>query len=230
MSVEFSSGNDFLNSLSEVEYLIGVAEKNQVSQDEYQLYNKLTILLLTAKLEAFFESIVEEYIDLLKSNRIISGRLPRCMKEEHIFHAIDNIQKAFKHEKIENIKTELDTMIGLLEPNKEVERLNIEAKFNYGKHGQKEVVKLFKKLNINDIFSHVIITEVKEGLIEDEVINIDVKGTINKLTELRNKIMHEDFAPEITHVQNRQEMEKLKEFTKKLEIYLIEHIKETCAL
>lgn len=53
--------DNFRNSLSEFDILIDYARRNISKVDKYQLFIKLSVVLLSTKLEVFIEDFVEEH-------------------------------------------------------------------------------------------------------------------------------------------------------------------------
>lgn len=65
--------DNFRNSLSEFDILIDYARRNISKVDKYQLFIKLSVVLLSTKLEVFIEDFVEEHsIRMLKGHTNIS--------------------------------------------------------------------------------------------------------------------------------------------------------------
>ena len=84
-------------------------------------------------------------------------------------------------------------------------QLRIECKFAYGKHGEKELVKLFSPIGIEDVFTEVEVFIPGESL-GDELTKkkVDFKGVFNSVMHMRNNILHQDASPSLTHESIRE--------------------------
>lgn len=95
--------------------------------------------------------------------------------------------------------------------------LEIKSKFNYGDHGERELIKLFERIGIDDIFLEVKVFQTQESILDDiEHQEIDIKGSFNSVTNLRNNIIHQDASPNIGIDSVEQYKEHLKLFAKNL--------------
>ena len=90
--------DNFRNSLSEFDILIDYARRNISKVDKYQLFIKLSVVLLSTKLEVFIEDFVEEHsIRMLKGHTNIS--LPQDIKNNYLNRAVELIANERKQHK-----------------------------------------------------------------------------------------------------------------------------------
>ena len=79
-------------SLNEIDVLLDYASQNTETIFKYQLFNKVSIVLLSTKLEVFIEEFLEEHtLRALKghTNKTISNQL----KDRYLDRAVDLISK-----------------------------------------------------------------------------------------------------------------------------------------
>ena len=81
--------------------------------------------------------------------------------------------------------------------------INIDTQFDYGKHGESAITKLFSRVGITNIFESCIVYEKRETLAgaKGDLVPINIASDINALTNIRNNILHGDATPSLTHEQ-----------------------------
>ena len=195
--------DNFKDKLSEIDILLGYAEKNIDSIAEYQLFNKVSIVLLSTKLEVFIEDFVEEHsLRMLEghTNKTISDKL----KELYFDTAIDLISG----EKKRANKNLLFNSLMDLYHNDENTLLNVyrirpSRKFSYGRHGQKEIEALFCKHGLGNFIK----SEVAQECL----------AMMNSLVAIRNNVIHQDATPSLTHQTVSQHKENILRFVENIE-------------
>jgi hypothetical protein len=214
MPIQFDAYDEFVEALDEVRVLVRSAARSTLRDKYYKAINKSSVLLLTAKFESFLENILEEYLSFINKKNLEAKKIPNIYKLHHTFPVIEMIceHKANGHKHVEIIKTLQDiARLWALEDEKFAE-LDIQFKFNYGKHGEKEVIKLFEKIGIHNIFLKIKIYEYIGGVRTQ----IDIKGKFNSITNIRNNIIHSDANPALTHTQIKQYLTTFQKFAKAL--------------
>lgn len=204
-----NSIDDFEEAVKEVYFLIEKSSKNTEEDNknyENNIYLKSALILLIAKFETFLEKLVSEYVEELSNKKFSSA------KTEILNLVFYNITKNF-----EKIRNDIDkTPILSLEEKenafKKWQRKSLKRiddikppKFSIGKHGEKAIVKLFKDLRFEDVFSEIIIKEKISSISGVSENSIDIKNEINHFLRERNLIIHEDKSINFTY----QEIEKL---------------------
>ena len=98
-------------SLNEIDVLLDYASQNTETIFKYQLFNKVSIVLLSTKLEVFIEEFLEEHtLRALKghTNKTISNQL----KDRYLDRAVDLISKEKSRSKKNTLLTSLLTLYG----------------------------------------------------------------------------------------------------------------------
>jgi hypothetical protein len=232
MSFSVNNLNEFQDVLEEVDALIELSRIYENNDErKFSACKKSAILLLSSKFETFVETLVENYISQINSLSIPLQRLPESILYQHTLHYIGNIESNSKHPHKENeVKQVFRKIARIWGTHDEVVSLNIEAKFNYGRHGEKELNKLFKKIGFDNIFSEVTILEEQESLLEDDLQEVDIKNIFNSVNNLRNNILHQDASPSIGLDSVEKYRKNLEDFAKELSIFLENKINDLCVL
>jgi len=192
----------FDETTKEIELLIRYAKRNKNDFLRFSTFNKSAIVLLCSKFEAFLENFLEEYsfLHLTHSN---NKTLDRNIYEHLIDNLIDTIEIS-KNKKIKR-KPHIENL-SLLCGTEEINDLlsyKINAKFKYGKHGQKEIEKLMSNFG----FSRLIKTES----------SIKFLRKFNSLNAIRNNIIHEDATPSLTTNDVELHYKNIADFIKELD-------------
>lgn len=194
MSFPFSCYDEFVAALDEVDILTELANQNEINEQLFVIYIKSSLLLLSAKFEAFLENVISEFATHLENIRLNSKHLPDIIKINSANAILnDDIILSIRQLNIRQ-KSRLEKVSDLFQ-DKLVESLTINTKFDYGKHGPREIIKLFRGIGIEDIFSECHVYNYNSLLGPAEV---DMKGPINSVTNHRNQIIHNDLKPNIT--------------------------------
>lgn len=195
-------GIDFLRTLEEVDILLTSAEVEIREEAKYAAYNKSALLLLASKFENFVEIAAEVYVYLVNGLNLRSSLVPESLKLHHTFSMVSKLEnyktkKSDNHTEIKELLGEIGTLWAL---DAQFNRLNVPCKFNYGKHGEKELVKLFSPIGIKDIFVEVDVYIPDESMgTEGTQKKVDFKGTFNSVVSMRNNILHQNASPNLTH-------------------------------
>ncbi|TFE01484.1 MAE_28990/MAE_18760 family HEPN-like nuclease [Jeotgalibacillus salarius] len=222
MENHLSSFHNFDNALAEVGLLIKFANDFEKNPLEYAALNKSALLLLTAKFEVFVEDVVREYIEEINLMNLTNLLISDQLKMKHSVTRIKEILDIIEHPNKEEQRMEVFKEIAKLWSSKaeNFDSLNIPNKFNYGKHGSKEMEKLFKNIEIENVFETIkLYTDQNDSMISGGEI-IDLRGIINNITNQRNKISHQDETPNITHKEIADYASYLNRFSKELCTYL----------
>lgn len=218
MLMEFECLENYRNTLEEVSLILMMAEAFEGDNNKYIALNKSAILLLTSKFENFLETAVEEYIYLVNSMKLCNNRVPEWLRVGHtvgiVEKLLDVINKKDNRKKIELFKD-----IAMIWDNNKITSMKVSNKFNYGKHGANELIKLFNNIGIEDIFKEVKITSLDENMLDDNIEH-DFKGTFNNITNKRNFITHQDENPNLTHKEIQTYKDYFEIFAEKLCEYL----------
>lgn len=173
------------DSMSEIDIILSYAAHNTSNIKKYQMFNKIAIVLLSTKFEVFIEEFIDEH-----SMKSISGHtnitFPAALKNAYIDTAV---------EKTENVKSRgdknnyLQSLLKLLGNDgvslSGIGNIRPSIKFNYGKHGQKEIEAMFDRHGMGAFIK----TPPSQACLT----------MLNSLIAIRNNVIHQDASPGLTH-------------------------------
>ncbi len=227
MEISFECLEKFYEALQEVEVLIATAKAYETDKVKYLTYNKASLLLLAAKFENFVEQIVAEYIDVINSMKLNCEQIPECLRINHSLFKLEKSKSIFEQQhRQEDIIRVLSELGELWSEQNIFEKISVNCKFNYGRHGDKELIKLFANIGIKDIFAKVKIYNDQESLMSDDKIEVDFRGLFNSMSGMRNNIIHQDATPDLTHNEIEKYACNFKEFAKEVSVRLAEVLSE----
>lgn len=179
------SVNDFKGNLVEVDILVKYSQANIRVLDKYKLFNKTAIILLCTYFEVFVEAFISEHVDVMKAC-FKSDNLPQYMKDNYIddtFKALKEVAYPSKKQKplkaLFRLHDSIPSDMGLIND------LTLDMKYSFGKHGQDDTERLFKKFGFERfVVSPAFQTSFKK---------------INSAICIRNNIIHEGSTPSLTH-------------------------------
>lgn len=172
-------------NIDEVNVLIDYAKSNIGELSKYQLFNKVAIVLLSTKLEVFLEEFIEEHIQRQLKNHT-TKTFPQNLKEKYFDNGIILIYERKKRSEKEKLFNSLITLYSNEDMLiSEIKNICPSNKFNYGKHGQKEIESLFSNHGL-------------ENLIKKRPIQ-ECLNQMNSLIAIRNNVIHQDATPSLTH-------------------------------
>jgi hypothetical protein len=225
--LQFQALIDFRKSLLEVDVLCDAADTSQSDVLKYTTFNKAALLLIAGKFESFAESLLEEFVFLLNEKRMPCNCLPDVIRANHTFRALDNLgQLRHKHKQADAIS--LFVSMGRLWTSQEIfTEIKLDCSFAYGKHGAGELIKLFEKIGIDDVFLAIQISETVESVSSDMPVTkpVDFRGTFNSVCGMRNNILHEDESPNLTAFDTRKYRSHFESFAEKLTNYLADMLR-----
>lgn len=206
--MNFSSYSKCRKELSNIDITIKYIEEELSNNITiYNLFCKGNFIIIGTLFESFCENIIQEYIDFItiefNNNRISFTKLPNSL-QKYISKKL--VSKHFKKE-FETMHSEqsIDMMSKFLislnnNPfiiDNELEEIN---KFSFGKHGETELKKLFKRVGID---------------IQNYFTNF---SELNNYFNLRNGIIHPQDILTTTTIN----IDDLKNYNKLLKIYIYE--------
>jgi hypothetical protein len=218
MSEKLETAEGFTNTLAEVELLLREAEdaapgKLQANEQKFAVMNKSALLLLTGKFEAFLEGAAEDFLFAVNQVGAKARHLPIRILAEHSVHAVREIEKKLNNGDIEAVRSVFVALGRYWIDLDACADLNVSCKFNYGKHGEDQAVRLFQRMGIKDVFAEIsIVDDAAEVYDGDAAPPMDVKGTVNSLTGIRNNILHQDETPNLTTASLRKQSIVLQRF------------------
>lgn len=185
----FDATDKFLTSGSEITLLMTLYN----TRAEKELFFKTMIIFLSTNIEVFAEEILEEYLYKLTLLSPYSTDVDEKLIYETLSAIINEslINKVKQHK--QNAKSDIIEASRYLQDYLPIEEFKICTKFNYGKHGEKEFEKLFKRVNL-DVFDSCKLYKTEESYLSDDVefVEVDLKNNIGTLTRVRNLLLHEN--------------------------------------
>jgi hypothetical protein len=192
----FQATEDFLESTQEAQLLLELATNNRERERVCSALNKAGLVLLSGKFEAFAESIAEDYVFRINEVCARVSDIPLVLRVQHTLNSIGKIDRLNAFERRDDI-AELFGEIGRFwDGGTRPPQLNIDCKFSYGKHGEKELRNLFRIIGVQDVFELVGVHPSEAP--EVEIGQMDFKGVFNSMTNIRNNILHQDATPTLT--------------------------------
>lgn len=179
------SVDSFKERIKEIDILLTYARNNQRTLDKYKLFIKTAVVLLCTHFEVFVESFMAEHVDVLRAC-YKSDTIPQYMKDNYVNDTI----RALRDLPVPSKKTKPLRALFRLHDSKVLEMtaisdLEIDMKYSFGKHGQEDTERLFCKFGFA--------TFVDSPSFRDPFRNI------NSAINIRNNIIHEGSAPNLSH-------------------------------
>lgn len=172
-------------NMSEVDMLLNYASQNANDVQKYQLFNKAAVVLLSTKFEVFLEDFIDEHSRMVLAGHTNSS-LPTDLKNSYVDSAFAKVSETSdRRKKIQYMSLLLklfnshEEMISTLSP------IRPSLKFSFGKHGQKEIEKMFERHGLKNFINS---SDVQNAL-----------RMMNSLFSIRNNVIHEDASPALTH-------------------------------
>lgn len=210
--------DDFNIALDELKTILYYAKRNQRNRDKYLTFIKSAVILLVAKFEAFLEDSISDYIQGIENIGLKPCDFPEVLKLHSMDKLIDEkfISNVRKHRK-ESLKT-IQRISGFCYGDDAISNISIDTQFDYGKHGESAINRLFSRVGIINIVASCIIYEKKETLagVKGDLVPINIAADINALTNIRNNILHGDATPSLTHEQIENYKRHIMMFSTKL--------------
>lgn len=200
---------DFKNNLKEIDILASYSQANRESVEKYKLFNKTAIVLLCSHFETFVEAFISEHIDALKSC-YNNGNIPQYMKDNYIndtIRSLKNLAEPSKHKKSLNALFKLHDSIRVEMSN--LNDLELDMRYSFGRHGQEETERLFKKFGF-------------KGFVESEDFKEPFQK-INSAISIRNNIIHEGSAPTLSYEDLKIYKNAFLQFADGLEKHIIKN-------
>lgn len=190
-------------SIGEIDTILSYASHNTANIGKYQMFNKIAIVLLSTKFEVFIEEFIDEH-----SMKMIKGHtnttFPASLKSAYVDTAV---------EKTGNVKSRADknsylqSLIKLMGNDGTgiscIANIRPSVKFNYGKHGQKEIEAMFDRHGMG-IF-------IKSAQVQT------CMAMLNSMIAIRNNVIHQDVSPGLTHQTIKDHKDNVMAFVNQVE-------------
>lgn len=198
MTFSIEAGSEFEESLKEFDLLLELAAKADVDDEseQYAVFLKCALLLLTTKFECFLEELVEEVGNWIRNENIPCSVLPIEMATHYTHRRSCNVESHYNRAKFDDIRVS-STALARFWLDQDSGDFEIDCKFSYGRHGDKEVAKLLRRIGVPEPFD-VIAVEIEQP--DGTTQQVDMAGIVNSLTAIRNNVLHENASPLLTDV------------------------------
>lgn len=218
--------DDFNIGLGELNTILYYAKRNQRNRDKYLTFIKSSVILLVSKFEAFLEDSVSDYIKVVENWGLKPSDFPEVLKLYCMDKLIDEkfISNVRKHKSKALVTVE--RISKFCYGKDEITNVDIDTQFDYGKHGESAITKLFARIGITNVFESCIVYEKKETLAgaKGDLVPVSIVADINALTNIRNNILHGDATPSLTHGQVENYKRHITMFSEKVVEKLEEEI------
>lgn len=179
-------------------------------------------MLVLGKFESFIESVAEEYIYKLNCLDLRPEQIPDRIRYHHTIRALKELDLNQYRHRESDFKNAFKEIAKIWTGSESLKTIEIETKFSFGKHGEKELAKLFERIGIAEIFNVIPITEEIETVSADKPVvrQVDFRGIFNTVCHYRNNILHEDASPSLNTDEITQFQKYFEQFAVKLDSYL----------
>lgn len=216
--------NDECNK--DIEKLIQFSRDNT---DDMQLFISSAIVLLGAKFESCIENIIGEYVEKINIEAD-KNLIPEILKYSSIYNKLSSYKDKLLGKHFDCFSNNGDFLKDIeLFINNIINNSNslmINNKFNYGKHGYKELVNLFNNIAINIKDECFDKQHPKSKLYDYVSEEISFESKFNEFMNYRNKVAHQNEYPNITSDDISKIVETFKEFVKSIDLELCSRIKK----
>ncbi|MBQ9230707.1 MAG: hypothetical protein IJV44_02775 [Prevotella sp.] len=190
-------------SMGEIDTILSYASHNTANIEKYQMFNKIAIVLLSTKFEVFIEEFIEEH-----SMKTIQGHtnatLPLTLKNAYIDTAVDKTANVKNRTEKNNYLQSLLKLMGSDGASiSSIANIRPSIKFNYGKHGQKEIEAIFDRHGM--------------GVFIKTAQPQTCLAMINSLIAIRNNVIHQDASPGLTHQTIKDHKDNVMSFVSLIE-------------
>lgn len=222
MSIFVATG-DFAAALYEVDMLLERAAESEADMDATNTYTKAAILLLSGKLESFMEHIVEEYCFQLGGLHLVCSGIPAAVRAHASKQYLgEDVLMALGRGDGEKYAATMRALGALWVDGCAPVEVKVDTTFAYGKHGEKEIRRLFSRIGLADVFAACLVPDTSEALDDpEEKEPVSAAPDINALTGYRNYIIHNDGTPNVTHVQIRRYRDRVLAFSERVDAVLL---------
>lgn len=188
--------------------------KSDINDNYHEIFTNLIIIDLVINLETFIERTLESYINKLQILNLKSSILHESIRREHLKKLFSDALEYSKHEHKLDKFNNLIQDISRCMTDQILDQIHVDLKLGMGKHGEKELENLFKKIGFSNIYDTILIPVEVESML-DEIEYLDIENFIQTLTSKRNLAIHQGVSLHTTF-----SIEKLESFSKNLETFL----------
>lgn len=209
---------DFEVALGEVDALLALATAAGEHSPNRPALIKASLLLLTTKVECFFESIVEEYCELVSQHHS-TFHLPLALRVGMSRRIFLDAKLECEHIGFQLAAQKFSAISEFWTGKSPCPQVLVDSKFSYGKHGEAQVVKLFRRIGIDNVFEKFPVESEVESM-ANQGGPTSIAPDFNSLTSIRNNITHSDATPSLAEADVASRKRRLLLFAGALGDYL----------
>jgi|GEM_PF-1137165 len=236
MTGNFESFEGFVEALEEVDILLTQAEECIKDTLKYSVFNKSAVIFLLTKLESYMENVVNDFCFRLSELNLPAKKIPLPIRFQASLdilsgNFLDKLKKSQTSNKKKllpdmQVKEILNKLSAIWVEDGLLDQIQVNNKFSYGTHGEKEIRRLFCRIGIYDIFEKCLIDKRVDVLFGEASYKISFASDINSLTGYRNTIIHSDSTPSLTHDQIKEYKDNVCKFAYQIDNVLYKWLKE----
>ena len=197
----------FKDRIKEIDILLTYARNNQRTLDKYKLFNKTAVVLLCTHFEVFVESFIADHVDALQ-RCYKSDTIPQYMKDNYINDTIKSLKDlACPSKKAKPLRALFRLHDSKVLDMSAISDLEIDMKYSFGKHGQDDTAKLFRKFGF-------------AAFVDSPAFKAPFRN-INSAINIRNNIIHEGSAPNLSHNDVIMYKNDFLKFATELELHVL---------
>lgn len=217
----FEATKDFIENIHDMKFMLEDIKKfekrdsNNFDSIKSKILSNALFILTMSSYENFIEKIFENFVNKLNDLKI---KLPDKYYEQHIKTLICKEKIEEKTEiKVDKIISKIYEYINI----DLIDKITLNHKFSFGRHGSNELNKLFKRLGIEDLCSKITIYSYRKDIIGNlNKDKINFKAKFDEMTSKRNNVLHEYSMPPLTSQEITEYIRILGVFSRKLDILL----------
>lgn len=181
----------------------------------HEIFTNLVIIDLVINLETFLERTLESYIKSLIELDLQPSKIHKNIKKEHLKFKFNRALELAKHIDKDDKLFDLFSEISDFFNDKNIQKIEIDLNLGMGKHGEKEIAKLFHKIGFINIFESCLIIDDSNSSILDNQKYLNVEKFIQDIIRKRNLAIHNGIS-----FHSEFSIQKLEKYSKYLEIFL----------
>jgi len=209
---------EFAVALAEVDSLITLSKREDTPERDRLVLLKASILLLTTKVECLFESLIEEYCDRV-CTRESAAHLPIAIRVSASRKIFMDGKLDTESQEPEVFASKMKAITAIWSDKGPCPQVYVDNKFAYGKHGEQQVTKLFRRIGIKNVFEEFPVEDDTESLAAVTG-PTSIAPDFNSLSNIRNNITHSDATPPLTDADIERHKRRLLRFAERLDAHL----------
>jgi len=212
----FEATRDFIVSTHEVARMFRIVRSNPEYTDTVK---KCAVILFMTKVESYIENLLEEFKTIITKNNVSPQSIPADIRVSITTKLLEELQQC--REGSPKYHSSISTIISLwCQCSTVMVNFPLNTKFSYGKHGEKEIVKIFNRIGIDDIFERCKISNNAQQFFIGSS-QFSITSDFNSLISTRNNIVHTDSSlTSLTVNELKKRMKNIRQFIREIDSYV----------